>query len=116
MTSLSQRRLTEAQISVYQREARKTLLGSGYNLFAEITLRLIDHYYAYIAETENARHLRADRELETELLARENDMLRARVEEMELTQAALTEQVERQQQEIERLKRGKLNMPPSWKS
>lgn len=116
MTSLSRQRLTEAQISAYQREARKTLLGTGYNIFAEITLRLIDHYYAHLAETENARNLRSDRELEAEFLERENETLRARLNEMEAAQAKLAQQVERQKQEIKRLKRRKLNMPPSWKS
>lgn len=109
-------RLTEAQIAAYQREARKTLLGNGYNLFAEIALRVINHYYAYMAETENLRLMRSDHLLEGEFLARENESLRTRLVEMEQAQAQLVEQLEEQQREIDRLKRRKLNVPPSWKS
>lgn len=108
--------LTEAQIAAYQREARKTLLGNGYNLFAEITLRLINHYYAHLAETENLRLMRSDHLLEGEFLARENESLRARLADVEQERARLAERVEEQQREIERLKRKKLNVPPSWKS
>lgn len=111
-----QQRLTEAQIASYQREARKTLLGNGYNLFAEITLRLINHYYAHLAETENLRLMRSDHLLEGEFLARENESLRARLAEAEQERAELAAQVEEQQKEIERLKRRKLNVPPSWQS
>jgi predicted RNase H-like nuclease (RuvC/YqgF family) len=108
-------RLTEDQIAAFQREARKTLVASGYNLFAEITLRLIEHYYAHLAEVENARNLRADRKLEDEFLTRENETLRARVAELERERQKLRGQVNQQHQEIEQLKRKKLNLPPSWK-
>lgn len=111
-----QTRLTEAQIAAYEREARKTLLGNGYNLFAEITLRLIHHYYAHLAEMENLRLMRSDHLLEGEFLVRENESLRARLAEAEQQRAHLAAQVEQQQQEIDRLKRKKLNVPPSWKS
>lgn len=109
-------RLTDAQISTYQNQARKVLLSGGYNLFAEITLRLIEHYYRHLAETDNIRQLRADHELETEFLTRENEALKARLIELERERSNLAGEVERQQVEIERLKRRKLNMPPSWKS
>lgn len=109
-------RLTDAQIAAYQREARKALLGNGYNLFAEITLRLIHHYYAHLAETENLRLMRSDHLLEGEFLVRENESLRARLAEIEQERAELVQQLEAQQHEIDRLKRKKLNMPPSWKS
>jgi chromosome segregation ATPase len=107
-------RLTEDQIAAYQREARKTLLGKGYNLFAEISLRLIDQYYALLAEMENLRNLRAERNLESEFLTRENEDLRAQVAALEQTKTELTEQVEELQAELERLKRNRVNLPPSW--
>ena len=108
-------RLTDDQIAAFHREARKTLVSSGYNLFAEITLRLIEHYYAHLAEIENARNLRADRDLEGEFLARENEALRARVADLEQERQQLRERVKQQHKEIEQLKRKKLNLPPSWK-
>lgn len=116
MNSVKHQRLTETQIAIYQREARKTLRGTGYNLFAEITLRLIDHYYNQLAETENLRRLRTERDLEAEFLLQENETLRMRLAELEHERKELAAKVERQQQEINRLKRGRLNMPPSWES
>ncbi len=114
MTKDSQQ-LTDDQIAIFQREARKTLVASGYNLFAEITLQLIEHHYAYLAETENALKLGVDRNLEGEFLARENATLRARIAELEQELEQLYTKMKQQKQEIEQLKRKKLNLPPSWK-
>ena len=113
---ITDNRLTETQIATYQREARKALLGNGYNLFAEIALRLIDHYYAFLAETENLRLMRADQDREAEFLSRDNETLRTRVADLERERAALSIQVEQQQAEIDRLKRKSMKMPPSWES
>jgi hypothetical protein len=110
------RRLTEDEIATYQRQARKTLVGSGYNLFAEITLRLIEHYYAQLAESMNVRSEGADRAMEAEILSQENVELRAQLAASELERKRLQAQVEHLQQEVERLQRRKLNLPPSWKS
>ena len=107
--------LTDDQIAIFQREARKTLVSTGYNLFAEITLRLIEHYYARLAEIENAQNLRSDRDIEGEFLARENDVLRIQIAELEQERDTLREQIGAQRKEIEQLKRKKLNLPPSWK-
>ena len=116
MNELRGQRLTDTQIVTFQREARRTLVGKGYNLFAEITLRLIEHYYTYLAETENLRRMRGDRDMETEFLAAENDMLRARLAEVEQERNRLLSQTKQQEAEIDRLKRKKLNLPPSWKA
>jgi predicted nuclease with TOPRIM domain len=116
VNSAHKEHLTEAQIAAFQQAARRTLRGNGYNLFAEISLRLIEHYYAQLAEADNLRQLRSDYRLELEFLTRENEALRARVRELEAAQAELTTQLEHQRQEVERLKRRKLNIPPSWES
>lgn len=110
----TRRRLTDVQIDAYRKQARKTLLRSGYNLFAEITLQLIENYYASIAEMENVSRVRGDQEREVELLTHENQVLRDQVTSLEDEKLQLLHHIEQQQQEIDRLQRGKLNMPPSW--
>ena len=106
--------LTEDDIATYRRQARKTLVGSGYNLFAEITLRLIDHHYAQLAETMNVRSEGADRALEADFLAQENAELKGKLQALELERKRLQAQVDHLQRELERLQRKKLNLPPSW--
>ena len=110
----TRRQLTEAQIDTYRKQARKTLLRGGYNLFAEIALQVIENYYAQSAEFENIQRLQGERTREVELLTHENQMLREQVTDLEEEKRQLVQQIERQQQEISRLQRGRLNIPPSW--
>ena len=110
----TRRRLTDAQIDTYRKQARKTLLRGGYNLFAEITLQMIENYYARIAEMENISRIRVDHEREAEVLTHENQILRDQVADLEDEKLLLLGHIEQQQQEIDRLQRGRLNVPPSW--
>lgn len=107
-------RLTDAQIEAYRKQARRTLLGGGYNLFAEITLQLIENYYAQLAEAENISRVRVAQARQAERLAQENQALREQVASLDDEKRQLLERIEQQQHEIERLQRGKINMPPSW--
>ena len=55
-----------------------------------------------------------DQEREVELLTHENQVLRDQVSDFEDEKQQLLQRIAQQQQEIDRLQRGKLNMPPSW--
>jgi hypothetical protein len=108
--------LTDDEIAAYKRQARKTLVGSGYNLFAEITLRLIEHYHVQLAESMNVRGEGMDRGIESDILSQENIELQAQLSASELERKLLQAQVEHLQREVERLQRRKWNVPPSLKS
>lgn len=110
-------RLSEAQLDMYRQHARRRLLRGGYNLFAEITLRVLESYDAQARELERLRRsqaVRRDRDLETELLARENEALRLRLRDLEIERRRLLEQVRRQEQKLAALRRHTLRLPPSW--
>ena len=109
----TRRRLTDGQIDSYRRQARKTLLGGGYNLFAEITLQMIENYYVRIAEMENISRVRVDREREVELLAHENQTLRDQVISLEDEKLQLLQHIEQQRQEIDRLQANRFDVPPA---
>lgn len=105
--------LPDSQIATYRENARKTL-SSGYNLFAEMVLRVIASHEALALELLSLRRQRADREVEAEFVVRENEDLRAHIAELEIERRRLQTQLKQQQQEISRLKRGKIDLPPSW--
>ncbi len=114
---LPDERLSEAQLDMYRQHARRRLLRGGYNLFAEITLRVLESYDAQARELERLRRSQAarrDRDLETELLARENDALRLRLRDLEIERRRLLEQTRRQEQKLAALRRHTLRLPPSW--
>lgn len=98
---------------LYRKQARK-ILKSGYNLFAEITLRLLDGYDALAAQQDSLLRAQADRVLELEFLVRENHELRETLADSEIERRRLAEQIKQQQEEIATLKKQKLQMPPSW--
>jgi phage shock protein A len=109
----SNQALSDTQITSYREHARKAL-SSGYNLFAEITLRVIASHEALALELMALRRQWADREIETEFVARENEDLRARIVELEQEQRRLQSDARQQQKEISRLKRSRIDLPPSW--
>jgi hypothetical protein len=114
---LPNERLSDAQLDTYRQHARRLLMRGGYNLFAEITLRVLQSHDAQAREIERLRRLQAarhDRDLETELLARENDALRLHLNDLELERRRLLEQVRLQEQQIAALRRQALKLPPSW--
>ncbi len=105
--------LSSAQIMTYRENARKAL-SSSYNLFAEIVLRVIASHEALALELSALRQQRSDREIESEFVVRENEDLRAQMQALEQERRELQKQVKQQKQEISRLKRGKIDLPPSW--
>ena len=109
----TRRRLTDGQIDSYRRQARKTLLGGGYNLFAEITLQMIENYYVRMAEMENISRVRVDREREVELLSRENQTLRQQVVSLEDEKQQHLQRIAQQQQQIDRLQGDGFDVPPA---
>jgi predicted nuclease with TOPRIM domain len=112
-TQVPDHHLSEADRMLYRKQARK-ILKSGYNLFAEITLRLLESYDALVTHHDNLLRVQADRVLELEFLARENHELRETLADSEVERRRLTEQIKHQQQEIAALKKQKLQIPPSW--
>lgn len=111
--SHSSHHLPQMQLDVIRVQAEK-LLRQGYNLFADITLRLIESHEAQAREIDGLRQSQSERQLETEFLARENEQLRGQVSEMEIERRRLIEQIKQQQKEIAELRRAKLQLPPSW--
>jgi predicted RNase H-like nuclease (RuvC/YqgF family) len=120
-------RLPRSQIQAY-REQAKRILSEGYNLFAEITLRVLASHDAQEleidllrqalqpvqAELEQMRRAQREQEIEIEFLRRENDDLRAHIAEGELERKRLAARVKEYQRELSNLKRQKLKLPPSW--
>ncbi|GIL09392.1 MAG: hypothetical protein BroJett033_9030 [Chloroflexota bacterium] len=114
---LTDERLSDAQLDIFRQHARRRLVRGGYNLFAEITLRVLQSHDVQAREIERLRRSQAahrDRDLEAELLARENDALRLHLRDLEIERRRLLEQVRQQEQEIAALKRYTLRLPPSW--
>ena len=109
----SQDHLSDADRLLFRKQARK-ILKSGYNLFAEITLRLLDSYEALLVQRDNLIRVQADRVLELEFLARENHELREALADSEIERRRLAEQLKQQEQEIAVLRKQKLQLPPSW--
>jgi predicted nuclease with TOPRIM domain len=105
--------LSEAERLVFRKQARK-ILKSGSNLFAEITLRLLDSYEALLMQRDNLIRAQADRVLELEFLTRENEELRTALADAEIERSRLAEQLRQQQREIAALRKQKLQLPPSW--
>lgn len=112
-TRIADRHLSDADRALYRKQAKK-ILKSGYNLFAEIALRLLDHYETLAAQHDSLLRAQADRALEVEFLARENRELRETLADSEVERRRLMEQIKQQRQEIAGLKKQKLQMPPSW--
>lgn len=112
---LTEQRLQDSQIAKYRQHARLTLVGGGYNLFAEITLRVLDSYDALAKELDSLRKAHADRMLEAEMIHRENQELRAYITDAEIERRQLMEEVQQLKREIAQLKKQKLNLPPSWR-
>lgn len=110
---LSGQTLTETQIASYREHARKVLSG-GYNLFAEMVLRVIASHDLLTLELRALRQTRSDREIEMEFIQRENDDLHTRIAELEQERNRLTLLLKKQQKELGVLKRGKIDLPPSW--
>lgn len=111
-TQLSEQ-LLDGQLDLIRNQAKK-LLRQGSNLFAEITLRLIESHEAQSREIERLRSSQPERQLETEFLSRENQELRAHIAEMEIERRRLVEQIRQQNKDINELRRNKLQLPPSW--
>lgn len=110
-------RLSDAQLDSYRHHARRMLTRGSYNLFAEITLRVLQSHDAQAREIERLRRLqvaRHDRDLEAELLARENDALRLHIRDLENERRRLLEVMQLRDQQIAALKRQALKLPPSW--
>lgn len=105
--------LLEGQLELIRAQAQK-LLRQGSNLFAEITLRLIESHEAKLREIEHLRRSQSERQLEAEFLMRENQELRAHIAENEIERRRLVEQLRQQQKEMNELRRSKLQLPPSW--
>lgn len=105
--------LSDADRTLYRKQAKK-ILKSGYNLFAEITIRLLDDYEALMTKYDSLLRAQADRVLELEFLTRENHELRETLVDSEIERRRMVEQIKQQQQEIAALKKQKLQMPPSW--
>ncbi|MBZ0289640.1 MAG: hypothetical protein K8I30_18605, partial [Anaerolineae bacterium] len=95
--------MPQTQLDLIRQQAEK-LLRQGYNLFADITLRLIESHEAQARELDWLRRSQAERQLETEFLARENQELRAHIADMEIERRRLTELAKRQQNEIAQLR------------
>ncbi len=112
-TRVTDHHLTDADRALFRKHARK-ILKSGYNLFAEITLRLLDGYEVLAVQHDNLLRAQADRVLEFEFLARENHELRETLADSEVERRRLAERIKQQQEEIAVLKKQKLQMPPSW--
>lgn len=89
-------------------------MKTGYNLFAEITIRLLDSYEVLAAQRDSLLRTQADRVLELDFLARENHELRETLADSEIERRRLAEQIKQQQQEIAELRKQKLQLPPSW--
>lgn len=120
-------RLTPQQLLAYRDQARR-ILGEGYNLFAEIVLRVLASHDSLAmendllrraqesaqAEVRELRGRRRDHDIELEFLTRENGELRAHIAEIEIERKRLTQRLKEQQQELSQLKRQKLKLPPSW--
>lgn len=105
--------LLDGQLELIRAQAQR-LLRQGTNLFAEIALRLIETYEAQGREVERLRHSQAERQIEAEFLARENQELRSHIAEMEIERRRMIEQIRQQQKEMNELRRAKLQLPPSW--
>ncbi len=105
--------LSAEQIKSYRDHARKAL-STSYNLFAEIVLRVIASHEALALELSALRQQRSDREIESEFVVRENDDLRSQLNAFDQERRQLQAQIKQQKQEITRLKRGKIDLPPSW--
>ena len=105
--------LTERQLAGYREHARKALSAS-YNLFAEIVLRVIASHETLALELAALRHQRSDRTLEVEFVIGENEDLRRRLAESEAELKRLQAQLKQYKKEVSLLKRGKIDLPPSW--
>lgn len=112
---VTEKRLPDSQIARYRQHARLTLVGGGYNLFAEITLRVLDSHEALSRELDSLRRVQADRMMEAEVINRENQELRAYITEVEIERRRLLEEVQMLKKENAQLKNLKLNLPPSWR-
>lgn len=111
---LTEKRLPDSQIAKYRQHARLTLVGGGYNLFAEITLRVLDSHDALARELDSLRRAHADRMTEAEMINRENQELRAYITDAEIERRRLLDEVQQLKREVAQLKKQKLNLPPSW--
>lgn len=110
--------LSAAQLNDYRRHASRRLTQTNYNLFAEITLRVLESHEAQGRELERLKRLltvQADSALEIELMARENEALHRRIRELEDELQRLSGLLQAQEKELAALKRQGLKMPPSWR-
>ncbi|MBZ0291000.1 MAG: hypothetical protein K8L99_00385 [Anaerolineae bacterium] len=105
--------LSSEQLAHYRESARK-VLGKGYNLFAEMALRVIASHESLALELTMLRRTRTEGEFELDFLYRENEDLRLRVNQLDQERRQLKAQVKQYQHEINVLKRGKIDLPPSW--
>lgn len=111
--------LSAAQLNNYRQHASRRLTQTNYNLFAEITLRVLESHDAQARELERLKRLlavQADSALETELLARENEALHRRIHELEGELQRLSDLLQAQEMELAALKRQDLKLPPSWRA
>jgi len=110
--------LSDAQLNDYRRHASRRLTQTNYNLFAEITLRVLESHEAQARELERLKRLltvQADSALETELMVRENEALHRRIRELEDELQRLSNLLQAKEKELAALKRQGLKMPPSWR-
>lgn len=105
--------LSNEEIANYRDNARK-VLAKGYNLFAEMALRVIASHESLALELSMLRRSRTEAEFEQDFTRRENDELRLRVAQLDLERRQLKAQVEQYKNEINVLKCGKIDFPPSW--
>lgn len=110
-------RLSDTQIDTYRYHARRMLTRGNYNLFAEITLRVLASHDALVREVERLRRAqsaRRDQDMEAELVARENDALRLHIRDLDAERRRLLDELRQMNQELAALKRQQLRLPPSW--